>query len=112
MNPDLVSSYDHFTSCVSLFRAIQESLSLSHPQHHHSTDTYTLPSTVDQPAPIPMRPAPPPGIALDDDQENFLQEQLRLVLELSEKERREEETRMREEEEMLEKVLKLSLTET
>lgn len=87
-------------------RAIQESLSLSHPLHVQSVSDSSK-TTLD-----PLQPDSRVADFDIDRGECQLEDQLRLALELSEKEQKEEERRQREEEEMMEKVLKLSLTET
>ncbi|GAB6030332.1 hypothetical protein CHUAL_005999 [Chamberlinius hualienensis] len=52
------------------------------------------------------------GRRIGNDEDVYLEEQLRLAIELSEKEKLEEEKRRQAEDEMFEKILQLSLTET
>lgn len=90
------------------FRAIQESLSLSQTPHQSSTHSCSPVISSER----LIQPDSPLSTNARTDEDLLLEEQLRQALELSEMEKRDEERRLREEEEMLEKALELSLKET
>ncbi len=97
---------------VTLHRAIQESLLIS---QSGDSPNHTITNGQQEPPnlPLPIQPPepPPPRIPTEGISSPDLDGELRLALELSEREMKEAETRRKQEEEELERIIQLSLTE-